>query len=192
MSFELTFSGETGLTLTATLQRLDNLQFWNKTLAVFQVSPAYVDKKFVMVEGTAENLGSYMATINQPALGSPGLIIARFHDEGQSNLTIGLAELDLQSAAQLGFTSLLSLQETGISSTVQAVTDATTFTGAAPLVATNDFYNSSLVEFTSGTLLGTARPITDYVGVSRTIIVSPAFPVAPSISDGFVIRDFEA
>lgn len=68
-----------------------------------------------------------------------------------------------------------------------ATPTTTSWVCAAGLSASDDFYNKSLVLFTSGTLKGLERKVLDYTGSSLTIEVSEAFPVAPSNSDEFVI-----
>lgn len=85
-------------------------------------------------------------------------------------------------------TNMETLYQGGLIAT--SVNDAspttTSWIGAAGLSATDDFYNGALVVFTSGTLLGLARKITDYVGSTLTITTS-AFPSAPGNGDEFVI-----
>lgn len=63
---------------------------------------------------------------------------------------------------------------------------ATSWTGAAGLSATDDFYNNSTVIFVSGALAGLQRVITDYAGATRTFTVG-ALPQAPADGDEFVI-----
>lgn len=60
------------------------------------------------------------------------------------------------------------------------------FDGAG-LSATNDFYNGSLLVFTSGALKGIARKITDYTGATGNLAFTTAFPSAPANGDKFVI-----
>ena len=43
------------------------------------------------------------------------------------------------------------------------------------LLGTDDYYNGNLLTITGGALIGESRTITDYVGASGTITVSPAF-----------------
>lgn len=63
----------------------------------------------------------------------------------------------------------------------------TSFIGAAGLSSTDDFYNGALLAFTSGALAGLVRPVTDYVGSTRTLTVAPAFPAAPADNATFRI-----
>jgi len=53
--------------------------------------------------------------------------------------------------------------------------------------ATDDFYNNSVLTFTSGSLAGQVRRISNYVGATKIITVSPAFSAAPSNGDNFTI-----
>lgn len=55
------------------------------------------------------------------------------------------------------------------------------------LSTTNDFYNGSVISFTSGNLRGIARKITDYIGSTKQILLFNPLPVAPSNTDTFVI-----
>lgn len=53
--------------------------------------------------------------------------------------------------------------------------------------ATDDFYNNSVLTFTSGSLNGQARRISDYSGTSKQITVSPALSSAPVNGSAFTI-----
>jgi hypothetical protein len=61
------------------------------------------------------------------------------------------------------------------------------FDGNSGLSATDDFYNGSVLVFTSGTLDGIARKITDYTGATRNLVFATAFPSAPANADTFLI-----
>ena len=68
------------------------------------------------------------------------------------------------------------------------------FDGDSGLSATDDFYNGATLVFTSGTLKGLARQVTDYTGASKTFAFSGTgenadapFPSAPSDGDTFII-----
>jgi hypothetical protein len=62
----------------------------------------------------------------------------------------------------------------------------TGFIGDSGLSATDDFYNDAFLVFTSGALAGLGRPISDYVGASKTFTVG-GFPAAPANGVTFVI-----
>jgi hypothetical protein len=75
----------------------------------------------------------------------------------------------------------------GVKGTVGA--DATTTSipsSGADIVATNDWYNSAFLMFTSGDLNGLGRLITDYVGAGKTF-TTQAFPGAPAEGDTFLV-----
>jgi hypothetical protein len=75
-----------------------------------------------------------------------------------------------------------------ISGTVNDAGATTTdFDGVSTLSSSDDFYNGSVLAFTSGTLKGIARKITDYTGSSRNLIFATAFPAAPANGDSFFI-----
>lgn len=73
-----------------------------------------------------------------------------------------------------------------IAGTVDDATPTTTsFTGSAVFSTTADFYNDMFVLFTSGTLKGIPRKITDYAA-TRDFTTS-AFPAAPANGDSFLV-----
>lgn len=71
----------------------------------------------------------------------------------------------------------------GVAGSVNDASATTTsFVGDSGLSSSDDFYNGSVLVFTSGTLKGLARRVTDYVGSTRTFTLSPALPAAPANS----------
>ncbi|MCK9378515.1 MAG: SH3 domain-containing protein [Candidatus Moranbacteria bacterium] len=52
---------------------------------------------------------------------------------------------------------------------------------------TDDFYNNGVIAFTEGVNKGVVRRISDYVGASKTIVVDPALPFAPTDDNRFAI-----
>ena len=73
------------------------------------------------------------------------------------------------------------------STTTSIVLNATTgINGGAPS-ATNDFYNSRVLVFTSGTLANQAVAITDYVGATVTLTVSAATGSAAAADTGVIV-----
>lgn len=64
----------------------------------------------------------------------------------------------------------------------------TDFDGDSSLEDTiDDFYNGSVLAFTSGSLKGIARKITGYTASSRNLAFTDAFPAAPGNGDAFEI-----
>lgn len=55
-------------------------------------------------------------------------------------------------------------------------------------IAIDDYYNGLTIEFTSGTLDGERKIISNYVGVTKQITVQSAFSEAPSVDDTFMIH----
>ena len=87
------------------------------------------------------------------------------------------------------FTSITELTGTLDASTPSSTTSFILSTSPAPNV-NDDFYNDKILRFTgSGNNAGESRIITDYVGDSRTITVSPAFTNNGSDSDAFIIEE---
>lgn len=79
------------------------------------------------------------------------------------------------------------IADAGVSGTVSGSGSASSFAGDAGLSTTDDFYNGSVLVFTSGTLKGLARRVTDYTGSTRTFAFAVAFPSAPDNADAFLI-----
>lgn len=75
------------------------------------------------------------------------------------------------------------LQTAFMGKTSGSVNDAgastTVFIGDSSLSAVDDFYNGSVLVFTSGTMR-IARRITDYTGATKTFTFGTAFPAAPA------------
>lgn len=61
------------------------------------------------------------------------------------------------------------------------------FIGNNELSSIDDFYNGSVLAFTSGSLQGKAAKITDYAGSSRTFTFLSGFPAAPANGVSFII-----
>jgi hypothetical protein len=56
----------------------------------------------------------------------------------------------------------------------------TTFAGQSGLSSADDFYNGAALAFTSGSLQGLTRRITDYTGATRLFTLESALPSAPA------------
>jgi hypothetical protein len=72
--------------------------------------------------------------------------------------------------------------------------DGTEFNGNISLSAVDDFYNGSVLVFTTGALKGIARKVSDYIGANRTFrflggsgAADSAFPISPTDQDKFRI-----
>lgn len=65
--------------------------------------------------------------------------------------------------------------------------DADDFDGNSGLSSSDDFYNGCALVFTTGALAGITRKISDYVGSSRNLQFTTAFPTSPTNGDKFVI-----
>jgi len=63
----------------------------------------------------------------------------------------------------------------------------TSFVGNSGLSNIDDFYNGSVLAFTSGVLQGIAERISNYVGSTRTIQFDTALPIDPENGDNFII-----
>jgi hypothetical protein len=74
-----------------------------------------------------------------------------------------------------------------VSSSVSGATTSTTFNGGANLSDVDGFYVGGVVTFSSGLLTGQTSSVTEYIGATQTITVSPAFSGAPADSDAFTL-----
>jgi len=90
--------------------------------------------------------------------------------------------LDIQTSADILLGALIVTQGTVVDAAASASSFITSLTNA-----TNNFYNNAVLTFTSGTLDGQTRRISDYDGSTKTITLSPALTSAPADSDGFTI-----
>jgi hypothetical protein len=64
---------------------------------------------------------------------------------------------------------------------------ASSFAGTGALSATDNFYLSGVLVFTSGNLKGIARKVTAYTGSTKTFAFDAAYPTAPAQNDTFVL-----
>ncbi len=81
-------SASTGMTLAATIQRLSDSFYWNPGATAFQAAPVFANKKNDLTEQSAENSGTYAATVN--SMGDAGEVLVRIHDTSDSNRTVSL------------------------------------------------------------------------------------------------------
>lgn len=98
MTVFLGFIGSSGLSLALTIQRLSDGFFWNPTAIAFQAAPSYANKRIGLTEGSAENTGSYTASVN--SLGSPARCAVRIHDEGNGNQVIGMTHIEVHNSEE--------------------------------------------------------------------------------------------
>jgi len=61
------------------------------------------------------------------------------------------------------------------------------FSGAADLLAQDNYYEGQYVQFTTGALSGQIQQIAEYVGASRTLVFSSPFAAVPVAGDAFRI-----
>lgn len=123
----------TGKTLSITLRKVDTdgtLGDWwdqNGTSAWIDEGasePTYANKKILLTEGTAEDLGEYTVG-SLAAFGTyTGRVLYKVHDEGASNKTIASDYLDLVSGTpQAEFADILGSGWNSSTDTLQAIKD---------------------------------------------------------------------
>lgn len=70
-----------------------------------------------------------------------------------------------------------------IATTISDASPSTTEFDLAAGSSTDDWYNDQVIMFTSGTLIGLVRIVSDYVGATKTITIDEALPQAPGNGD---------
>lgn len=132
------------------------------------------------------------------ATGIPAIVAGTFYDQLVDDGTASFdrttdslqALRDNTGAAGAGLTSVAAqvLTSLGIvSSTVNDAGASTTVFITALTEATDNHYNGAFIVFTSGTLAGQSRKISDYDGATKTITLSTALTDAPANGAPFII-----
>ena len=98
MAFILDITDFPDETLFATIERISDGYFWNKTTSAYAASPSLSDKKISLAEGTNENKGSYTASIS--GLGSTRLRI-RIHDDDDSDIVISMGTVLVDNGVEV-------------------------------------------------------------------------------------------
>jgi len=159
----------TGQTLYA-IRRNSAGQPWNGSAFVNYTTADLASYAIALTEqGTAS--GYFVG--NAPVPGVPGSVVVKVRAGGspaESDVQAGTGDVDVSVS---------------VSGVVATVTAADNFTAVAGLSAVNDFYADVLLVFTSGALLGISRPVTSYVGSTRTFHMGAPFPASPSPGDQF-------
>jgi hypothetical protein len=122
------------------------------------------------------SVGSVVSTVTLAAATHTGAVIPTV-----TTVTNQLTATAIANAVADEFTVAEDAVEASPSPTTTA------FEGSNSLSSTDDFYNGSVLYFTSGTLKGVGRKISDYTGATRLITLSPALPTAPTATDTFRI-----
>lgn len=96
----LNHSNDTGKTLKATIERLSDGFFREDDAETFTDALAFADKDITLTEGSAENAGTYTATL-AGATWTDGLYKFRVHDTGQSNQVVGSSIFAVKNGAEV-------------------------------------------------------------------------------------------
>ena len=101
---------------------------------------------------------------------------------GTDNLNVNTIEIDSSLTAasnlRLGSLTMVSGQVSGVATLTNIPTNLTE--------TTNDHYNGRSLAFTTGSLVGQVRAITDYVGSNKALTVETLTEI-PSSGDSFII-----
>ena len=89
---------------------------------------------------------------------------------------------DIQSNMDILIGAMIVTQSTVSDASPSATSFITALTNS-----TNDFYNNAVLTFTSGSLDGQSRRVSDYNGTTKTITLDPALTSAPANGDAFTI-----
>ncbi len=165
------------------------LVYWDGTeLIYFPNSPA-IDASGNVAGDVIEWNGTAVATVD--TAGYPVVTVKDGTGAGELNLTSGV--VDANAVQISGDSTAADKMEAFFEGAVttgsvnDAAASTTDFDGDAGLSATDDFYNGLVLVITSGTLVGLARRITDYVGASKNFTFAAAWPSAPANSVTFII-----
>jgi hypothetical protein len=109
---------------------------------------------------------------------SSGYVAPNWGDVGNPTTTVDLSATTINTGAIVN--AILDAYGTRV--TAQTGSSATAVILDAGASAVDDYYNGSVLVFTSGNLNGQARKITDYVGSTKTATVT-AFTTSPANGD---------
>jgi len=156
---------------------------------------------FVNTSGTIVEIGSGWYRLNGHISdrNTLGECLLRFSATGvdsyESRYTI--IPFDPFDSVRLGLTSLpnasagtsfgLPVNDAVIFGYVSSAATITGFLADAGLSSNDNIYQNAVLAFTSGSLKGISRKITNYVGSTKTIALSSGLAIAPSINDPFII-----
>tara|TARA_R110002020_G_scaffold155607_2_gene336748 strand:+ start:3436 stop:4182 length:747 start_codon:yes stop_codon:yes gene_type:complete len=102
---------------------------------------------------------------------------------GATEVAADLSKID---GSTDGVSSLSKGSNSILQGSVTTGSTTSSIKGTGALSTTDDFYNDRMLLFTSGDLQYQGKPITDYVGSSKTFTTDP-FTSAPASSDTFII-----
>ena len=143
--------------------------------------------------------GSQTVTVDRLWITSPSATsVYIIHPQiASSHATVGNPDVNVTSlqGETTALTVMTELYNGAIKSLVGSGTtpSTTTFTGDSNLSSTADFYNRCFLVFTTGTLQGLMRPISDYSSARLiTFDATDAWPPTPAINDEFVILSYRS
>jgi hypothetical protein len=185
--------------LTAYYYRSGSVSSTSITLTTMTVG-TWVSGGFSAIDAT--NMpGLYQLGIPNSALGG-GANSVTIMLRGAANmvpimLEIQLTGYDPTSGTNLGLSALptatagasggLLVNDHLNDSVISASPTSSSFAGSNALSSSDNFYNSSILVFTSGSLKGIARKVAGYTGSTRTFAFDAAYPTAPAQNDTFVL-----
>lgn len=171
---------------TTTDQWNVNVENWNTTAVPAEHTAGYPIVTIKDGTGTGElnTASGAVASVNLvTSLDSGAITATSFGADAITASAIANGAIDAATFA--ADCKMIAAQKAGTVNDAGAA--AGDFDGDSGLSATDDFYNGSVLAFTSGNLLGLARKITDYTGSSKNLVFATAFPAAPGNGDAFVI-----
>lgn len=156
---------------------------------------------FVNASGSISEIGSGWYAFNGsiPDRNTIGELVIKAtapnSDSFETKYTI--VPFDPFDSMRLGLTSLpnapagtsfgLPVNDAVIFGYVASASTTTGFLGDASLSSIDNIYQNSVLAFTSGSLKGISRKISNYTGTSKTIALSSGLALAPSVNDPFII-----
>lgn len=141
MAVNIYFSGPSGGTFSATLQRQADGYYFNPVAPAWQSAPTYANKKNALTEGSAENRGAYTTTLTT-GLGNDGLVTVRIHNELINSGTVGISEIFISGGVAIPYPVTLDQANNAYYADVHLDRGATTdfysfawFKNAAPVLS---------------------------------------------------------
>tara|TARA_R110002020_G_scaffold261119_3_gene475526 strand:- start:476 stop:1048 length:573 start_codon:yes stop_codon:yes gene_type:complete len=176
---------------TAGSQIIANL--YDSSYSSYASEPILLYTDSVKLEGSSDAFGTVDSNLLQISGDSGAADNAELYFDGTgygiqpaAGATEVAADLSKIDGSTDGVSSLSKGSNSILQGSVTTGSTTSNIKGTGALSTTDDFYNDRMLLFTSGDLQFQGKPITDYVGSSKTFTTDP-FTSAPASSDTFII-----
>ena len=166
---------------------------YDSSYTTYTSEPVLLYTDGTLLAGSSDSFGTVNANISTISGDTPAANnLEKFFDvtgygiQPASAATEVAADLSKINGSTDGVSSLSKGSNSILQGSVTTGSTTSSIKGTGALSATDDFYNDRMLLFTSGDLQYQGKPITDYVGSSKTFTTDP-FTSAPASSDTFII-----